>query len=58
LAAAAEPTDEEEDAVPEQETAVIDDALRAAWVGGLVEPGVELWEEVPDGAGEGRPDVQ
>jgi hypothetical protein len=58
LAAAAEFADEQQDAIPEQEAFVVLDAILTACVGDLVEPVVEAGEEVPDGAGEGRPDVQ
>ena len=58
LAAAAEFTDEQQDAIPEQEPLVVLDAVLTARVGDRVEPTVEVGEEVSDGAGEGGADVQ
>ena len=58
LAARAELAQEEEEADPEKETAVVAHPLRIAKVGEGVEPTVEVGEEVADGADQDRSDPQ
>jgi hypothetical protein len=58
LAAAAELAQEEEQADPQQEAAVVDQAVGVALVGEVIQPVVELGEEVADGADQGGADGQ
>ncbi len=58
LAAAAEFAQEEEDSIPEEGAAVVDDPLLATRVGDIIEPVIEGGEEVADGAGQDGPDLQ